>query len=356
MRIMGRPRALVAVVAGALLLAGCGSGPSQVGAAAVVGDRSVSIDQVQELIDKAVREQPYAQKLAKEHKLEVVGRAAVGQLVMHELLAEAAAKRGITPNYAQIDAQLAKDPLNGPVPVPADASTEAQAVNQVVARARDHREELTDTYLAQALADKTIPNLRITFDYTSVGLIPDPRTGVTPQGPEATKAAYDLARQFADDPGAADQRIRSDVQALTAMRKQATTAGQDPDSVPGFAGGGNVLPAAQAGTLASTPLFGSPVGSTVVMPFPGGQGAWLIAVIRQRDDDKAVATEKAPELDAATKTAIGMRQLQLLFGELGVRVNKRYGVWDVVSMTVAPTLDSAQGAVLSPGGSGRTQQ
>jgi hypothetical protein len=354
MRIMGRPRALVAVVAGALLLGGCGSGPSQVGAAAVVGDRVVSIDRVQELIDKAVREQPYAKKLAGEHKLDVVGRAVVGQLVLHELLLKAAQKRGITPNYAQIDAQLAKDPLNGPVP--ADASNEAQAVNQVVARSRDHREELTDTFLAQALADKALPNTSVTFDYTSVGLAPDPATGSALQGPEAKKTAFDLARQFAADPAGASKKIGSDVQYLTALRQRASQTGQSPESVPPFAGAGEVLAATQAGTFAATPLFGSPAGTAMVFPFPNGEGTWFVAVVRQRTDDKPVATEQAAPPDAATKTAIGMRQLQPLFDELGVRVNKRYGVWDVVAMNVAPNEDSAQGVVLPPSGSGRTQQ
>ncbi|WP_235191061.1 SurA N-terminal domain-containing protein [Amycolatopsis rifamycinica] len=350
---MGRPRALVAVVAGALLLTGCGSGPSQVGAAAVIGDRTVSIDQVQELINKAVREQPIAQKLAGEHKLDVVGRAVVSRLVLHELLVKAAEKQGIRPNYAQIDAQLAKDPLNGPVP--ADASNEAQAMTQVVARVRDHREELTDTYLAQALADKVVPNASVTFDYTSVGLVPDPTTGAQVEGADAKKAAFDLARQFAADPAASAKRLQADGQYLTSLRQRAAQMGQSPESVPAFAGVGEVLPAAQVGSLAAGPLFGSPVGSAVVFPFPNTPRAWFVGMIRQRSD-QPVATEQAPELDAATKTAIGMRQTQPLFDELGVRVNKRYGVWDVVTMNLAPDEDATQGLVLSPGGSGRTQQ
>lgn len=357
MRIMGRPRALVAVVAGALLLAGCGSGPSQVGAAAVIGDRTVSIDQVQALIDKAVREQPYAQKLASEHKLEVLGRAAVTQLVLHELLAQAAEKQGITPNYGQIDAQLAKDPLNGPVP--ADASNEAQAVSQVVARARDHREELTDTYLSQALAEKLIPNLSVTFDFTTIGTLPDPNTGSAPQGPEAKKAALDLARQFAADPAAAKKRISSDVQFEATARQRAKAAGNtNVDAIPPLTGLGDAVPAAQAGALASTPVFGSPAGTVTAVPFPSQDlaGTWLVAVVRQRTDDRAVATEQAPELDAATKTAIGMRQLQPLFDELGARINKRYGVWDAVGMTVVPNQDAVEGLVLPPGGSGSAKQ
>ncbi|MEU0537111.1 SurA N-terminal domain-containing protein [Amycolatopsis tolypomycina] len=356
MRIIGRPRALVAVVAGALLLAGCGSGPSQVGAAAVVGDRTVSIDQVQALIDKAVREQPYAQKLAAEHKLELLGRTAVTQLVAHELLLQAAEKQGITPNYGQIDAQLAKDPLNGPVP--ADASNEAQAVSQVVTRSRDHREGLTDTYLAQALAEKLLPNLSVTFDFTTIGSMPDPNTGSALQGDDAKKAALDLARQFAADPAAAAKRIGSDVQYEAQLRQQAKQAGRNVDSIPPLSGLGDTVPATQAGALASTPVFGSPAGTVVAVPYPSQDlaGTWFVGVVRQRTDDRAIATERTPELDAATKTAIGMRQLQPLFDELGVRVNKRYGVWDVVGMSVVPNLDSTQGVVLSPGGSGRTQQ
>lgn len=356
MRIMGRPRALVAVVAGALLLAGCGSGPSQAGAAAIIGDRSISVDQVQDLIDKAVREQPYAQKLASEHKLDVLGRAFVGQLVLHELLAQAAEKRGITPNYGQVDAQLANDPLNGPVP--ADSANETQAVSQVVTRTRDHREELTDTYLAQAVADKVLPDLSVTFDFTTIGAMPDSATGSRLQGADAKKAALDLARQFAANPAAVTQRVGADVQYEASLRQQAKQAGSDVDSIPPLSGLGDAVPAAQAGALASTPIFGAPAGTVTACPYPDSQlgGAWIVAVVRQRTDDKPVATERTPELDAATKTAVGMRQLQPLFDQLGVRVNKRYGVWDAVGLSVVANQDAAQGILLPPGGSGRTQQ
>jgi hypothetical protein len=241
MRIMGRPRALVAVVAGALLLAGCGTGPSQVGSAAIVGDTSVSIDQVQNLIDKAVREHPYARKLADEHKLDLLGRAFVGQLVLHELLLKAAQQEGISPNYGQIDAQLAKDPLTGPVP--ANSADETQAVSQVATRARDHREELTDANLAQALADKTMPDLSVTFDYTSIGSLPSSDGGEPPQGPAAQKAAYDLARQFAADPAAATKRVGGDNQYEQSLRQQAASQGQNVDSIPPLTGLGVVLPA-----------------------------------------------------------------------------------------------------------------
>ncbi|GLY35135.1 hypothetical protein Amsp01_011590 [Amycolatopsis sp. NBRC 101858] len=354
MRIIGRPRALVAVVAGALLLAGCGSGPSQVGSAAIVGDRSVSIDQVQNLIDKAVREQPYARKLAAEHKLDVLGRAVVSSLVLHELLATAAEKQGITPNYGQIEAQLAKDPLNGTVS--ADAADENQAVSELVTRTRDHREALTDTYLAQALAEKTVPNLSVTFDYTSIGSMPDSTTGATLKGPDAKNAAFDLARQFAADPAAATKRIGADAQYEASLRQQAAQQGQSTDSIPPLTGVGEAVPASQAGVLAASPLFGSPAGTVTVFPYPNREGTWFVAVVRQRVDDKPVATEQAPALDDASKTAIGMRQLQPLFDQSDVRINKRYGVWDVVGMTVLQNLDAAQGLVLPQGGSGRTQQ
>lgn len=355
MRIIGRPRALVAVVAGAFLLAGCGAGPSQVGSAVIVGDRSVSLDQVQAVIDKAVREQPYARKLAGEHKLDVLGRAVVSQLAVHEMLLAATEKQGITPNYGQIEAQLAKDPLNGTVP--ADSANEAQAVSEVVTRTRDHREALTDTYLAQALAEKTVPNLSVTFDYTSIGSMPDSATGGTPQGPEAQKAAFDLAKQFAADPAAAAKRIGADVQYEASLRQNAAQQGQNTDSIPPLTGLGETVPASQAGVLAASPLFGSPAGAVTVFPYPNREGTWFVAVVRKRVDDKPVATEQPGALDDATKAAIGMRQLQPLFDQLGVRVNKRYGVWDVVGMTVLPNLDApAQGIVLTPGGTGSSQQ
>ena len=349
MRIMRRPRALTAVVASALLLAGCGSGPSQVGAAAVVGDTAISLDKVQELIDKAIREQPYAQKLASEHKLDVLGRAFVGQLVTHELLAQVAEKENVSADPGRIDAQLANDPLNQPVP--ADSTDETTAVSQVASRTRDHREELTDTYLAQRLADKIMPNLTVTFDFTSVGLLPTADGGAAPQGEAARAEAFELARQFAANPASATARIAQDMQTEQAARQSAAQSGQNVDNIPPLGGLGVAQPATQASVLATTPLYGSPAGTVTVFPYPSLQGVWFVGVVRQRSADKPVATEQADPPDATTKTAIGIRLLQPYLDQLGVRINPRYGTWDVLSMSILTPggAPSIQGLVLLPG-------
>src|SRR5207248_10301008 len=166
MRIMGRPRALVTVLAGALLLAGCASGPSQVGAAVIFKDRSLSVNDVQGLIDKAVREQPYAQKLASEHKLDLIGREIVRQQVVHELLTAAAPQLNTAASDPLIAQALSQDPFGQPVG--ADVSDQASAVTAVVHSVRDHREAVTDLVQQRVLAAQTIPKLSVTLDYIPV--------------------------------------------------------------------------------------------------------------------------------------------------------------------------------------------
>lgn len=326
MRIMGRPRVLVAVLAACLLLAGCGSGPSQVRAAFLLGDREVSQDQVQQLIDKAVREQPAAQQLAQQHELDQLGRAIVSQLVVHELVTRAAQREGLVADDTLISQALAQDPLA--TPVSTTGVDPSQLPSQLAYRVRDHREAITDQVLMRALAQKYFDKMAVTFDYTSVT---SDDGGAEPAG--MREKAFAKAEQMAANPAAAAQVIQAD----TASGRQTSV--------------GERVPAVQAPDLAATVVFGVQPNTVIAFQPSTEQAAWIVAVIRQRDLSTPQSVDQAAEPTASQLVAIGQRLLQPYVDETGLKINPRYGVWDPVAMDVAASAAETTGAVVAVKGS-----
>jgi hypothetical protein len=315
MRIMRRPRAFLAVFAGCLLLAGCGSGPSQTETAAYVGDQTVSIDRVQQLIDKAVREQPAAQQLAQQHKLDQLGREVVRQLVVHDLITGAARREGLTADPLQV----AQEANALGQPVSADATDPSRLPEGIVARARDHTEYATDYELEQQLGAKYFATMSVTFDYTTVSS--------DDNGPRRDQALA-KAERFAANPGAAANVVRTDA-----------AAGLD-------ASLGNSLPALRSPGLASTVLFGVPAGTVVTFQADPSQALWVVAVIRQRTLNTPVSVDQPVRPTPGQLVSIGTRLLQPDVDTAGVRINPRYGVWDPVAMDLAPSAAETSGVVL----------
>lgn len=341
MRIMGRARALVAVGAGAFLLAGCGSGPNQAGAAAFVGGTAISLDDVQQVIDKAVSEQPFGRQLAAQHKVDAIGREAVRQLIVHELLVKAAAKQGLVPDEGEIALEMTKPAA----PVSA-TDDEAAAVTQVVARARDPHEQLSDANLEKQLATKAQKTLSVTFDY--IALVPGESATTDPAA--LKQQAFDIARKFAADPAGARQAMQ---QQLSEAQQQASMQGQDPSGIPIHFD--QVVTAAQAPALAVGPVFGVPANTVVAVQASIPQNSsWYVFMVNKRSDSP-VAGDAAGSPTPEQVSAIGIRMLQSSVADAGIRVNPRYGVWDVAGMNIAPNKDVTTGLVV-PYGAAAPQQ
>ncbi|GAB3716566.1 hypothetical protein GCM10027598_26410 [Amycolatopsis oliviviridis] len=324
MRIMGRRRALVGVLAGSLLLAGCNAGPGQVGAAVIVGGKTVSVDRVQQLIDKAVREHPYGQQLAKEHKLDLVGREIVRQEILHDLTERAAQREGVRVDEALVVDALQNDPLAKPMEANPQ-NDPALSVQQLVARVRDHRESLVDAALQTQLAMKYLDKLTVTFDFSSVS-----STDAT--GSDADKLreqAIEKARKFAASPNAAAELIAQDQQTSDTQ-----------------AGTGQKLPAMQSPATAATVLFGLEPNTVAAFQPTPQQPLWVVVVVRERTADKPVASDQAAQPSAQQLAGVGIRLLQPYLDQVDLKVNPRYGVWDVVGMDLAPNEASKKGIVL----------
>jgi hypothetical protein len=333
MRIMGRPRVLFAVLTSCFLLAGCGSGPGQVGAAVIIGDHVVSVDTVQALIDKAVQGQPLARQLAQQHKVDLIGREAVQQLVVHDVLAKVAKREGLTFDEAALTQAMQQDPLAAPLPVDGSVPPE-QAANLIVTRARDHREALTDRLLQQQLALKYLTRISITFDFSTV----------SGTDGNVREKAFDKARLFAADPAAAQQALQQDArnQAL-----QAQEQGQEPPASPQNIG--VKLVAAQSLGDAASPLFGLPAGSVFAFQPSPTDATWVVVVVRDRVVGPPITVEQDTQPTPDQLAAVGQRLLQPDLTAASPKINPRYGVWDPIALNLAPSEATTLGIALPPG-------
>jgi hypothetical protein len=312
---------LTALVAG---LTACGSGPSQVNTAVIVDGKAISVDEVQDLLDKVVNDQKAARPLAQQHKLDLVAREAVSQLVLHQLLLKAGREENITAVPEQVDQAIAQDPFKDELPADGSVPPDALA-QQLVYRARNLRDTITDQLLMVQLADKYFDKLQITMDYATV--VSD-QQGAAPAS--MRDKAFAEAHEFAANP--------DDVASLIAKDKAAGGDAQE----------GAQFPAVQSAQLAATAMFGASPGSVVAFQPSPEQALWVVGLIRQRDTNATVDTSQAPQVQPAELVGVGKRMLQPFAERSEIRVSPRYGVWDMAALGVAPSEAEAVGLVLAP--------
>lgn len=318
---------LVASVALALLaLAGCGSAPSQVDAAAVVGQRVIPIELLQERLRTAAPDlqAAYAQQAAEQGApagtpvpsalLADQSRRLLTVSVLHELVAEQSRRDGITVTPVQVDALLAG---SGGAEVAARGSGFAPATV---------RELVADQIAVAEIGRRAFDRIAVTVDYATL----------------ADRArAEELARRVTADPARAG--------ALFA-------------SVPGGAAGQVLRPGSASrpgGPVSATSIvYGVPTGTVAVAPGApdeAGSGSaggrpWTVVRVTDRMLSAPPATTGIPAatVDEETAIAFGLRLLQPLALDLGVRVSPRYGAWDPTQLAVVES--ALQTGTIQPAG------
>lgn len=298
-RQVGRVVAAVAVVGAAV--SGCSGGPSQAGSAVIIGNAAVPLEVVQSRLDVALGKTDLVAELgAQGIGAPEIARDVVTRTVLHDLLDRAAERAGIVVSAADVDAEIA-----------AGGGVEA-AVGSSLYDETALRERIRDQLVAVALAERSVGRLAVTADLFAAGSRADADRAaavIAEGGPEAD-ALFELNPQ-------------------TAGRGIEYRAATNPE-------------------VASTVLFGSPAGSTVVFQPSPEQSGWLVLRITERDTDappvEPGATDQLAQGDLA---AIGERLVQPLGEEVGVRVNPRYGVWDPIQLRVVGE-DQLSGTILPP--------
>ncbi|MBC6450290.1 SurA N-terminal domain-containing protein [Actinokineospora xionganensis] len=316
-----RPLVVLLAVFG-LLLSACSTGPGQANAAAIVNGKTIGVDRVQELVDKARQAEPAVQQLADQRKLDLLSRAVLRQLVLHELIAAHTAKETLAINEATVT-ELAGQLTSSLQPLPTDGSASPeQIVDQAVNRAFEPTEIARD-YLALAeIGRKQAPGLSVTFDFTLVA----------PGGPD-------------DKPGSLREKAIAKANQLAVGLDEAGKI-IDADMAGGLqAARGETITPSLAPDIAGSVLFGAPLNSVIAFqPNPQNAG-WVVAVIRKRETNATPGPDDKPA-DARLATTLGPRMLQDTSQRVGVEISPRYGVWDLAGMEIAPSEGETKGVVI----------
>lgn len=306
-RTIRRAAALFVAVATAFVLAGCGTGPSQVNSAAIVGDRSVPLGAVQEEINWLLDNVQQAKQAKGQRKLDLFSRNVVRDRVVHELVEVAAEREGLRATQAEVDGLIQHF---GGVKT---------FVNQAGIMRERVRQFATDWVLLEKLAKSQASRLTV----HAVGtLIVKESPGNT-----AKDQARAIGEKIAANPADAEKIVQDSGNQLVDHEESLATMMQNQPA------------------LAVSALYGAPEGSVVVIQPSQQQAGWLVGLIRERK----MSGPAGKPLNVGDRQILyltGMRLLQPLADELGVRLNPRYGVWDEVAMAPAPHREELSGYVL----------
>jgi hypothetical protein len=292
-------RVAVAVVAAGAVATGCGSGPSQVGSAVIVGDNAVSLESVQSQLATALSKPDQVAQLKQQGGSEAdVARGIVTQQVLHDLLGRQAAAQNIAVTEQQVDSELAD---NGGADQVLDSSLYDLATL---------RDRVRDNLIAAQLARNVVGGLSVTVDLVAA----------TSQADADAKAATLAAGGPAAD----------------ALFTNADTSAK-----------GQVIQAVNYPDDAGTVLFGTPVGQVVVFQPSAQQAGWIVFRVVDRRTDVASPTDAVNNLSQQQLVTIGERTLQPVADQVGITVNPRYGVWDPIQMRIVGA-DERAGEILTP--------
>lgn len=302
--VIRRPAAVSALLAAAgLLLAGCGSGPSQVGAALIIGDNVISVNQVQQELDNVVATQASAKQAQQQGKLDVTMRGILTGHVLHQLVGTVAARDGIAVSDQQVDQLVSQS--GGIDKVASTLSVDSSSARGAV----------RDVLLEAALADRYASSLAVRFDYIVASTRAD---------------AVQKAGQLAADPRA----ITSLVQAASANGG----AGQTGVSI-------SLAQFLQQPQGNLGPLFAAPKNTVVAFqPAASQSPEWIVAVITDHVGSPShSASASASASSIGPLEGIGVALLSQEAKGTGVRVSPRYGAWDSVGMQVVSATDQTTG-------------
>lgn len=311
--VIRRCRPALLALLGVLALVGCDTGPSRVGAAAVVGDTDVSVDSIQAEFRWLLKNIPQARELEQQKKLGSISRYALQTRIRHELIADTAREIGVSADPAEVDSLLK------------DAGGPAKASQTLLTTPSRTRQLLEDFLLLREIGEHYAQRVTVKVAGT---FIAQEQPGTTSRA-----RAVELGKAMAADPERAAELAGKGDQPLPADLDLAEV-GSGPTSV-----------------LVQTPLFSAQPGTVVVtQPDPQQGSVWLVALVQERSETES-APGKAVQYEDQVLQQIGLQQLRPAAERLGVTVSPRYGVWDQVGLTIADASEEPQGLLIPARGS-----
>lgn len=301
-----RPVALLVAAVSGLVLAGCGSGPSQVNAAAIIGDHVIPLGDVQQEMQWLIHNSPQVQQAQQQRKVDLPAREVMRGRIIHELVEVAKQREGLKVDEREVDRLI--ESSGGVDQVARQSSIEPERVRQVA----------TDQILMQQLGEDFADRVSVRLVGTSIVK--------ESAGSTAKDQALELGRKVAANPGDVQNLLRDNGhQVLDEKLELSEAMRRQPE-------------------LAISAVFGSEAGSVLVVQPSQEQAGWLVALVRERTVKPAPKDpSSASQADGQVLYLAGLRQLQPIADELGVRLNPRYGVWDETGMAPAASEDEVTG-------------
>jgi foldase protein PrsA len=311
----------------ALLVSGCGNGPVRSGAAATVGDKRISTDELSGLVSRGLKD-PQAQQQIGADKPKYQ-RDTLGRLIRHEILVETAKREHVTATAGAVDKKIADFEQQA-----GGSAALLQQAAQGGISAGDLRPFITDLVLGDAIGDKVTEDVDVPAE--QIKSLYDQNAAQFDQ----VHAAHILvaSKQLADSILGQVKADPSQFAALAA-KNSTDTSNKDKGGDLGFAGKGSFVKEFEAA------VFGAKPGDFLEVKTQFGYH--VVHVIEHKTTTLEQAT---PDLRrGALQQQRDQRVAELLSkvaSDLHVKVNPRFGRWDSAQLKVVEA--SSKDAVSSP--------
>jgi foldase protein PrsA len=319
----------------ALLLAGCGNGPVQSGAAATVGDKRISTDELAGLVSRGLKD-PQAQQQLGADKAKFQ-RDTLARLIRHAVLVEAARLEKVAATPGAVDAKIADFEQQA-----GGASQLLQQAAQGGIAAGDLRPFITDLVLTDAIGDKVTADLDV----------PPAQIQALYQQNAAQYDQVHAAHILVATKAQADAilaQVKADPTQFAALAAKSSTdtSNKDKGGDLGFAGKGQFVKEFEAAVFAAKP------GDYIEVKTEFGYH--VVHIIDRRTTTLAQATPdlRRGVLQQQREQRVGVL-LSKIARDLRVQVNPRFGRWDATQLQVVETAskDAVSSPAPSPGDGG----
>ncbi|MDP9433778.1 MAG: peptidylprolyl isomerase [Actinomycetota bacterium] len=303
-------RALPALAAGlaVLVLSGC-AGPVRAGAAAVVGDDTVSTERLRGVVERGLADPQAAQQLGADRP--AFQRQVLSRMISAELVEVAARERQVTVSEGEVDARTAElvESVGGQEQLEQQARASGVGV-------QDLRPLLRDVTLNDKLADALVEDEQVP--------------------PQTLRTLYQQNIAQFDQVRARHVLLRTQAEAqqvLAQVRRDPASfarLAQERSLDEGSKANGGELPPAGRGTYVrefENALFSARPGQAGVVRTEFGFHVYELLERRTTTLEQATPVLRRQALQEQRAAALGTT-LQQTADELGVRVNPRFGRWD----------------------------
>jgi foldase protein PrsA len=324
---------LVTAGLAAVLVTGCGNGPVRSGAAATVGDKRITTEELAGLVERGLKD-PQAQQQLGADKAKFQ-RDTLGRLIRHEVLVATAEREQVTASPGDVDAKLADFERQA-----GGAEALLQQAAQGGIAEEDLRPFLSDLVLGDLIADKVTADLEV------------PAAQIEAQYKQ-NAARYDqvhaahilVAGKPQADAILAQVKADPGTFAELAAKSSTDTTNKDKGGDLGFAGRGQFVKEFESA------VFGAKSGEYIQVKTE--YGYHVVHVIERKTTTLAQATPEIRRgLLQGQRDQLTGELLASVARDLKIKVNPRFGRWDIETLAVveASSQDAVSSPAPSPGG------